>query len=225
MKTPDDNKTKQVARRTWPWASLLLTAVAVIAYAVPGLSQAWLYQRGSGLNEAWRYLSCHWVHWSGEHLLWSGGAFLVLSMACEENNRRLYGICVFVSALVIPIGVCLGVPELATYGGLSGIDSALFGLLAVAIVRDSIADKKWTGAIAVGLLSVGFAAKIGFEMITGGAVFVNSTASMVPVPLAHIIGAATGVAVGLVEEMRPRFAWKGKKSVAETFETFDGILQ
>ena len=210
MKTKLDKRTKKVAGRRWPCASLLLTVAAVLAYFAPGVSQAWAYERGSGLSEAWRYITCHWVHWSGEHLMWSGGVFLVLSVAAEDIGRRLYGTCVFISTLLIPMGLRLGSPELATYGGLSGIDSALFGLLAVSIVRDSIAARKWTGAIVVGLLSAGFTAKIGFEIATGGAVFVNSTANMVPVPLAHIIGVATGVLIGLAGEIHDRFSRSSK---------------
>ena len=204
MNTSLDKRTENVAGRKWPCASLLLTAVAALAYCVPGVGQAWVYENGSVLHEAWRLLTCHWVHWSGEHLFWSGGTFLVLSAAAEGTSRRLYGICVVLSALAIPIGVRLWSPELSTYGGLSGIDSALFGLLAVWIVRDSIAARKWTGAILAGLLCAGFLAKIGFEMATGGAFFVHSTATMVPVPLAHIIGAAAGVAVGLAGKIQPR---------------------
>jgi rhomboid family GlyGly-CTERM serine protease len=163
----------------------------------PGISQGWAYERGIGLREAWRYLTCHWVHWNGDHLLWSAGAFLVLSVATEDISRRLYGVCVLISAMVISIGLRFASPEVATYGGLSGIDSALFGLLAVSIIRESISARRWTGAILVGLFSAGFAAKIGFEMTTGGAVFVSATSAMVPVPLAHILGAATGSIIGL----------------------------
>jgi hypothetical protein len=95
------------------------------------------------------------------------------------------------------MGMKLWSPEIASYGGLSGIDSALFGLVAVSRVRDSITARKWTGAFVIVLLSAGFVAKIGFELISGGAFFVNSTAAMVPVPIAHILGAITGVFVGL----------------------------
>jgi rhomboid family GlyGly-CTERM serine protease len=201
---------KKVAGRRWPCASLLLSAVAAIAYFVPGITEAWVLESKGTLNEAWRFLTCHWVHWSGEHLFWSGGAFFVLSAAAEDIGRRLYLACVLVSALLIPIGLRLWSPELAVYGGLSGIDSALFGLVAVSIVRDSISSRRWTGAVAIGLLSAGFAAKIGFETITGGAFFVNSTATMVPVPLAHLLGAAAGVVVGLAKEICTRSSSNGQ---------------
>ncbi len=174
----------------------LLTALAVLVWYTPGLSDAWRYEQARGLDQAWRLLTCHWVHWTGGHLFWSGGAFLVLGAACEELGRWRYLVCVAASAVLIPAGLAYWTPDLATYGGLSGIDSAFFGMLAVAMARDSLAARRWYGVALVGLLCVGFAVKIGYEMVTGTAAFVGPTDAMVPVPLAHIIGMVVGLAVG-----------------------------
>lgn len=220
MKPTPYNSVESVAGHRWPWASLLLTAAALLAYFAPGLNQALAYEGGSGLGEAWRILTCHWVHWNGDHLVWSAGTFFVLSLACEDINGHLHRMCIFLSALLIPLGLRIGSPELASYGGLSGIDSALFGLLAVSVARDALAARKWTGAIAVGVFGLGFAAKIAYEMTTGGTAFMNPTSAMIPVPLAHVIGVVVGVATGLSGGIRNRNPWGDEpnlnKAIAHT---------
>lgn len=197
MNRQDLNSKQRGAGSGWPWASLLLTALAVLAYFAPGLARAGLYYRDSGLDDAWRYLTCHWVHWTGSHLLWSGGTFLVLGALCEQLGRRRFAACVLSSALLIPIGLRLWAPELLTYGGLSGVDSALFGMLGVSVIQEAWATRKWGGAAAVVACGAGFAAKIGYELVTGATFFVQAADVMVPVPLAHVLGLAAGVGTGL----------------------------
>jgi hypothetical protein len=88
---------------------------------------------------------------------------------------------------------------MTTYRGLSGIDSALFALLAALIARRAIMEKDWSRLALATLVSIGFAAKIGFELSTGGTLFVNSTAAgMIPVPLAHVVGGIIGLGIGLM---------------------------
>jgi rhomboid family GlyGly-CTERM serine protease len=204
MSTQHESTTERIVVHDWPWATTVLTALAVLVYYMPGLGEAWVYERGTGLGEAWRYLGCHWVHWNGEHLFWSTATFLVLSAVCEDISRWRHGVCVLATALAIPAGLWLWSPELASYGGLSGIDSALFGLVAVSVIRESIATKKWVGAGAIGLLAVGFVIKISYEMLTGGTAFMTPTDAMVPVPLAHVIGVITGVLLGLAGGLNPK---------------------
>jgi hypothetical protein len=51
----------------------------------------------------------------------------------------------------------------------------------------------WVGTAASALL-LGFVGKLGYEVATGQALFVDIQASgMVPVPLAHAVGAVVGV--------------------------------
>ena len=112
----------------------------------------------------------------------------------------------------IAVGVFL--PEMQTYRGLSGIDSAAFALLAVLILRDNVRTRRWYWAVFACAGFLAFGAKIVFELATGGMAFVDgSAAGMVPVPLAHLIGAGAGVLAGFVplglrrtSELPPRSA-------------------
>ena len=68
-------------------------------------------------------------------------------------------------------------PETATYRGLSGLDSALFRLLAAMIWRESRRDGRWKqGAVGI-TAGAAFLAKSAYELATGTTLFVDSSAA------------------------------------------------
>ena len=186
-------------------ASLLLTAAAALVYPAPGLSALLEYDRlALHGGELWRLLTCHWTHVSFEHLLWDALTFLFLGAACERRNRPRFLAAVVCSAIVIPLSVRLALPGLRYYRGLSGIDSALFALLAVLFLREKAQSRGLRRSVVV-IFFTAFLGKIGFEAITGMTVFVdNAGTGMVPVPLAHLVGAAAGILSGTVALPLPK---------------------
>jgi rhomboid family GlyGly-CTERM serine protease len=146
----------------------------------------------------------HWIHWSRGHLIWDVGAFLLLGLLCEARGRLRFAACVLGAAVCIPAAVFVLLPQMDRYGGLSGIESALFALAAVDLVRE-----QWNGmdgtAKALGIaLGLGFACKIAWEMATGGAVFVADLGpGVAPVPVAHMAGAVVGIAVAFGGSRHP----------------------
>jgi len=178
-----------------PGVTLILVAVAVVLMPLETLS-AWLeYDRSAVAGgQLWRIVTCQLTHCSWEHLFWDAAALAVIGWVLQRDHRRAMLACVGLATLLIPLVVHFTMPEIATYRGLSGIDSALFVLLAVTLLRESRADgdRVWTAAC--GLLLAGFAAKTGFELATGSTLFVNAQQSgMLPVPLVHVVGGLLGV--------------------------------
>ena len=142
-------------------------------------------------------LTCHWVHFTHDHALWDVVAFVCLGAVCERLSRARFVGAIVASSVGISAAVWFVQPELASYRGLSGVDSALFGLLAAMLIRDALRrrDRVQLGVVVGGLLL--FAAKVAYEAATGGAVFTADLgAGVVAVPLAHVVGAAVGAAVG-----------------------------
>ena len=184
-----------------PWATFLLTAAALAVYAVPGCAPVLGYERAS-MGQIWRVATCHWAHWNGEHLLWSVGTFAVLGALCERENRRAFFACVGGAVVAIPLILWAAAPGLDTYGGLSGLDSALFVLLAIGILRQKARGCEWGWVAGGGVLLLAFFAKIGFEFAAGTPVFVSEDVAMNPVPLAHLVGGVVG-AVGLGRSRSP----------------------
>jgi len=150
-------------------------------------------------GEVWRLVSAHFVHWSKEHLFWDALALGALGWMCEREGVLCFLATTAAAAVQIPLVVSIAEPQMSTYRGLSGIDSALFALLAALITRRAIGEKDWSRLGIVILISAGFAAKVGLEVSTGGTLFVDSAAAgMTPVPLAHVVGGLIGLGVGLM---------------------------
>ena len=78
------------------------------------------------------------------------------------------------------------------YRGLSGIGSALFIMLVVLMIRDGIEDGRWIGVGIVSLAGALFFLKVGYEIMFLETVFVNSDGNFIPIPVAHLAGAAAG---------------------------------
>lgn len=140
--------------------------------------------------------SCHLLHWTGEHLLWDLGVFALLGAICEwRMPRRTYATCA-AAAISIPIAVAFAHPELQTYRGLSGIDTALFALLVTSRLADArSSNDKHTAALFSGLLILLWA-KVGIEWFGSGALFVN-TDGFLPLPVAHVVGGMIGMLIGI----------------------------
>jgi len=176
-----------------PVVTIALSVVALVVHARMDGAGLQLDRTLVAAGEWWRIVTCHFTHWSPDHFAWDFMMFALLGGACEVTSRRRTLITLGISAVVIPLAVLLWQPQLQTYRGLSGLDSALFGLLAVDLLWEKLAESDRRSIAAIGLLIVAFIAKTGFETITGSAVFADSArGGFVPVPLAHLIGFLVG---------------------------------
>ncbi|MHC4220731.1 MAG: rhombosortase, partial [Planctomycetota bacterium] len=153
----------------------------------------------------WRIVTSNLTHWNGQNLFWNVIVFAVLGWLCEARGRIRYAVTVAASALAVGLAVLLFEPQLSTCRGISGVDSALFALLAVTVLRAHWSERNWRWVAAVGVLVVGFAVKIAVELTTGRAVFVNAAAAgFAPIPLAHALGALVGALAALIDPRSPR---------------------
>jgi len=182
-----------------PGVSLCVVAVAFALRLWPGAVDGLAYVPGTlASGEWWRLVGCHLAHWSFDHTLWDALTFLLVGSWCEAAGRRQMLAATLAAAVVIPPVVLAVQPELTAYAGLSGLDVALCALLLTRVTRERWRD---AGApLRVTLLGVGGVVvfKLVYEFLTGGLWFVRSYASdFVPVPLAHLVGACIGVAVGM----------------------------
>lgn len=173
--------------------ALLLGLPALAPLLWPGAARWLEYDRERiAAGEAWRVVTCHWAHWTGDHLLWDLLVFVLLAALSWRLGRARTAAALAASALLIPLALWTLAPDLGRYRGLSGLDSALFVFLAVALIRRERSAGR-TGAVALlAALLLGFAAKVAFEAATGSALFVDDSAAFVPVPLAHLVGGVCG---------------------------------
>ncbi len=146
-------------------------------------------------GEGWRLLTGHLTHFGADHLRWDLLAFVALGVAAEFQSRSRFLITLGASALLISLGVLIAQPQFVIYRGLSGIDSALFGLVLAGVLLEGWRARHGFSLAVGGLALAGFAAKCAYELITADTVFVASSDVFAPVPLAHLIGMLTGAAV------------------------------
>jgi rhomboid family GlyGly-CTERM serine protease len=172
--------------------TISLTLLTLAAALIPGSSLE--LQRGGAV---WRIVTCHFTHFTHEQLAWDALVFLILGIACARRNRWAFQATLLASIIIVPIAVLAFAPNVTTYRGLSGIDSALFALLLTMESRRSRL---------VALCAVGFVMKLLFEMTTGSTVFV-SAADFAPVPIAHLAGAIIGLAIGTLSAHPNIAAW------------------
>ena len=190
---------RSAAARRIPCASLLFVLAAVGIYVLPGAARLLEYDRAAlARGELWRMVTCHWTHFSLQHLFWDALTLGCLGWACQQRSRRRFLLSVAGAAVAIPLVNWALVPGMSTYRGLSGLDSAAYTLLAVSVLRDNVRARRWGWVAAAGTALIALAAKIICEMATGSAVFVSGGESgVLPVPLAHEVGAAVGILAGL----------------------------
>jgi rhomboid family GlyGly-CTERM serine protease len=180
----------------FPIVTLLLSAAALAAWLIRGAAAGLQYDRSAlAAGQWWRIFTCHWTHFSLDHLLWDVGMFAILGVICERRSRAALIACIGLSAVMISALAWVLMPQIQTYRGLSGIDSALFSLLAFDLLRQQFRIGARPGVVvAIAGLLVLFIGKIVVEIVFGRTVFVGSSAArMVPAPQAHLAGIVAGL--------------------------------
>src|SRR5262245_3930972 len=153
-----------------------ISLVVAVAALVPAAA-TWLeFDRTAVTSgEWWRVATGHFVHWNAEHLTWDLLVFVVVGAIYEKRSRVRFAITLSLATLLISAAAWWLLPQVESYRGLSGLDTAIFALLAVSAFRESWERRQWHVVALIGALMVGLAAKIGFETMTGATWFVDSS--------------------------------------------------
>lgn len=191
------------ATMSWPNSCPLITiGVFLLAVALafsPTMSQALQFDRAAVADgQLWRAFTGHLTHWNLDHFFWDAVVFAVLGVMCEWRHRGRYLVCLIISAILIPLFVSICLPELTIYRGLSGLDTALFTMLACYMLAERWAAREWVWVLTTASLLLGLGLKVVFEVVTGATLFVDAVAAnFQPIPLAHVVGACVGCIVAV----------------------------
>lgn len=198
------------SRGPFPWVTAAVGAAVLLAFVIPGIQEVLQYDRSAlAEGEWWRSLTGHLTHWNRDHLFWDLSVFVILGTLCERTSRRSFAAAMAASALLIPLAVWVFHPGMDLYRGLSGIDSALYLTAGVCLLRERGSVRGVPGLFVMAVVLTAFCFKIGYEFFTGQTVFVADQTGFVPVPVAHLAGAAAGAAVALL----PRPGRAGRRPV------------
>lgn len=170
----------------------LIATAALLLQSLPDL-QTTAELRFTELSAAglWRLATCHLLHWSWDHFIWDVAVLLAAGSYCEIRWPRQFALVLFAAGILIPAAVMISAPQLQSYRGLSGIDSALFALAAASLLIEEFRDGRKATTILVASVVAAQFLKIAAESVAGQTLFVQN-APFIPVPLAHLCGAMTG---------------------------------
>lgn len=192
-------------RATWPVGTLAVAVAALVATAWPAAG-AWAMGERASLTdgELWRLWTAHLVHFSWSHLAWSGLVWLVAGGLMERENRRAWLLVILVAAPAVTWMTLALEPELARYGGLSGLATAPVVWAGLRWLSLDRGVRRVAGAVV--LAAVGW--KIFYEWGGGAALarFDHHAGDVRVAAWAHVAGALGGVAVALPGVIRVRVA-------------------
>jgi len=191
-------------RLRFPAWTVLLCALAALAYAVPALGDALIYDRAAvGHGQWWRLLTGSLVHLSPRHFLADVPALFVLGALAEQRRERPLAVVYLVAALAVGATVHLGVPGVRTFGGLSGVVTALVVLVALENAgRGAPAQRLWRGVLVLVAGKLLVETCFDTSWLTAG-----GSEPYLPVPLSHLAGAGAALAFHFRGALAAATAW------------------
>jgi rhomboid family GlyGly-CTERM serine protease len=175
-------------------ALLLVPALLLALTGTPSGSAHWLEWRpDSALRQPWRIWSAAWVHYSRLHLLANAaGAVLVIALGLAARMPTRAALAWFIAWPLTHLALLLR-PELAGYGGLSGVLHAGVAVVVVELIlRDGRARRLGLVMAAVLLL------KILFEEPWGPELRWPAGWDIAVAPFSHAAGVVAGALCALI---------------------------
>ncbi len=193
----------------WPgraWAALaaLLMAASVAALWVPA---AWLdWQPDLAFSQPWRAFTAAFVHWSDQHLVANLSAAAVVGAYGWAAQLPREQTLAWLVAWPLSTLMLLLRPELAHYGGLSGMLHGGVAITCLWLLLRARGGRRVVG----GLVTLGLFIKLASETPWGPALQHPQEWDIAVVPLAHATGALAGFICGAVA-----LPWTKQKALDE----------
>lgn len=173
---------------------LLFVLPSLLVALLPGAPAMLVLNRAAlASGQWWRLWTGHWVHFSTSHLAWNLGVTIAAGALLERARPGRLLRFTLLAAPLISAAVLIGEPQLAVYGGLSGLATGLAALLALTELERSPRDPTpWIGFLLL------VAVKSGFDAVSHRPMFSHFATARVQVsPTAHLAGLGVAVLYGL----------------------------
>ena len=183
--------------RAWVFVTALLVACALLGWLVPRESIDW--QNALAFTQPWRAFTAVGVHYSGQHLIANlAGVALagVFGVAALVPPRM--AVAWLAAWPLTHIGLLVK-PELAHYGGLSGVVHAGFAIVVAYVLIAGTRRQRIVGS----LVLIGFLGKLLSESPWGAALRYPPDWDIAVAPIAHATGALAGAACAAVALLLP----------------------
>ena len=177
------------------YRTVTVIALCIIISNFPELSELMVYDRKPLLTgQVWRLFTSHFVHFGNTHLLYNIVVFGLTGWMVEKRNQKqLLKLC-SVSAILISLFLLMFRPEMAYYGGLSGLSCSVLFYMAISFCRES-GIPKYMGVFIVVVTML----KIIIELLCGNSLLPYSgKVEFVLIPEVHVIGCGVAVVLSRV---------------------------
>lgn len=169
------------------WATLLVAAVALAVFAFPSLDQELLYRRTDlAAGQLWRLWTGHLVHFGWQHLAADLAVFLAAGVWLESLAPRAARSFLGLAPAAISGLLFFADPQLAFYGGLSGVAVGILVLLALVQMRCDRASPRWFWPAVLALVAL----KVGLEAFSAAPLVASFGPDIKVSTLAHLGGIA-----------------------------------
>lgn len=185
---------------------LLFILPAALVALLPGAPAMLVLDRAAlASGQWWRLWTGHWVHFSPSHLAWNLAVMLVAGALLERVRPGRLLRFTLLAAPLISAAVLIGEPQLAAYGGLSGLATGVAALLALTELEHSRREPiYWIGFLLL------VAVKSGFDAVSHRPMFGRFSSAGIQVSsTAHLAGLCAAVLFCLTPfATRPIASWR-----------------
>ena len=173
------------------WASLAVALGVLVIAALPALRDALLYRRPElAGGQLWRLWTGHLVHFGWRHLVADLAVFAAVGLWLESFAPQTARLFLVLAPPAISALLFVADPQLAFYGGLSGLGVGLLVLLALVQLRRDHAAARWTWYAVLALV----AGKVAFEAFTNTPLVSDFGPDIKVSTLAHLGGIVCALA-------------------------------
>ena len=178
-----------------PIVTLSIAFVTAVLYVIGGAIPEQLIWVQDDASQIWQWVSAHFSHISGDHLVWNIAALIILGGIIEQTSRKVLGLAMVSGIIAVNIYLATFY-TLNAYAGLSG---ALNALLLVALYFLYQQAEYKTAALITLVIAV---SKILIEYSFKLSLF--SDLPWPSVPQAHLAGLIGGLSLVAFLELRKR---------------------
>jgi rhomboid family GlyGly-CTERM serine protease len=181
--------------RAWVALAVLMLAGSLAAWPLPSALIDWQPDRAFG--EPWRLFSAAFVHWSEGHLAANAGAAVVVAALGVVARLPVPAAGAWLAAWPLTHLGLLARPELAHYGGLSGVLHAGVAVAVTWLVVQERGARRAVGA----MVALGLVVKLVLERPFGPVLQMAPGWDIALAPVAHATGTIAGFACAAVAWM------------------------
>ena len=185
----DKTETKSIISRI-PINTISVLVLCIASSKVNALASLFVYDREAIFRgELWRLITSHFVHFSDTHLIYNILVFGIIGWIIEHKGYKYFKFLCLLMACSISTVLLVLKPDMAYFGGLSGIACGSILYCSLLCLRE---PAPWR---TISIFSIIFLfVKISLETYNDGSLLPYwGTLDFVPIPLSHITGSLTAI--------------------------------